>query len=156
MTLIDGVSYKTFKATTQVSCPTLTHIFNVCLNGKVPESWKGGLTHRIPKKDNIPNDPSTWLPTIYKVFTKCLLARILPWLEENKPLSSSQKAYISRQRMNEHVFCLKTGIDDFKHDSIKFYVVSLDFRDALGTLPPVMPVTRYLVTRYCNQTTLCQ
>ncbi len=27
--------------------------------------------------------------------------------------------------MNEHVFCLKTGIDDFKHESC---------RDAFGTL----------------------
>ena len=53
----DGVTYETFKAMLQVSCPTLTHIFNVCLlNGKVPESWKGALIHRIPKKDNISDD----------------------------------------------------------------------------------------------------
>ena len=49
-------------------------------------------------------------------------------------LSPHQKAYINRQGMNEHVFCLKTGIDDFKHESSKFYTVFLDFRDAFGTL----------------------
>ena len=133
----------------QVSCPTLTHIFNVCLlNGKVPESWKGALIHRIPKKDNIPDDPSTWrdislLPTIYKVFTKCLLARILPWLEENEWLSSSQN--IIRQGMNEHVFCLKTGIDDFKHDSSKFYAVFLDFRDAFALYHTVSWYTHWRI-----------
>lgn len=37
--------------------------------------------------------------------------------------------------MNEHVFCLKTAIDDFKHESAKLYSVFLDFRDAFGTLP---------------------
>ncbi len=35
--------------------------------------------------------------------------------------------------MNEHVFCLKTGIDDFKHESCRLYSVFLDFRDAFGT-----------------------
>lgn len=37
--------------------------------------------------------------------------------------------------MNEHVFCLRTAIDDFKHDSSKFFAVLLDFRDAFGTSP---------------------
>jgi hypothetical protein len=37
--------------------------------------------------------------------------------------------------MNEHVFCLKTAIDDFKHESSRFYAVFLDFRDAFGSLP---------------------
>ena len=134
----DGVTYETIKATRQVSCQILTHIFNTCLlNGKVPDSWKGALIHRIPKKGNIPDYPSTWrdislLPTIYKVFMKCVLARILPWLETGI-LSPDQKAYISRQGMNEHVFCLKTAIDDFKHDSAKLFTVFLDFRDAFGS-----------------------
>ena len=73
-------------------------------------------------------------PTVYKVLMKCLLARILPWLVDTGTLSPKQKAYIDRQGMNEHVFCLKTGIDDFKHESCKFYTVFLDFRDAFGTL----------------------
>ena len=65
---------------------------------------------------------------------KCLLARILPWLVDTGTLSPHQKAYINRQGMHKHVFCLKTGIDDFKHESSKFYTVFLDFRDAFGTL----------------------
>uniref|UniRef100_A0A0E9R2M8 Reverse transcriptase domain-containing protein n=1 Tax=Anguilla anguilla TaxID=7936 RepID=A0A0E9R2M8_ANGAN len=65
---------------------------------------------------------------------KCLLSRILPWLVEANILSTKQKTYIDRQGVNEHVFCLKTGIDDFKHESARFYAIFLDFRDAFGTL----------------------
>lgn len=124
-----------------MSCSTLRSTINTCLlNGKVPWSWEGALIHRIPKKGNVPEDPSTWrdislLPSVYKVFMKCLLSRILQWLVDTGTLSSKQKAYIERQGMNEHVFCLKTGIDDFNHDSAKLFIVFLDFRDAFGTLP---------------------
>ncbi len=132
----DGVTYENLKATRQTSCYILKSIFNTCLiNGKVPSSWKGA-----PKKDNVPEDPSTWrdislLPSVYKVFMKCLLSRILPWLVDAGILSNKQKAYIERQGMNEHFFCLKTAIDDFKHESDKLYIVFLDFRDAFGALP---------------------
>ncbi len=49
-----------------------------------------------------------------------------PWLVEADILFTKQKAYINRQGMNEHVFCLKTGIDDFKHESCRLYSVFLD------------------------------
>ncbi len=100
----DGVTYETFK--NMQSHMILTTVFNVCLeNKRIPDSWKGALIHRIPKKDNIPDDPSTWrdislLPTIYKVFMKCILARVLPWLVEADILFTKQKAYINRQGMN--------------------------------------------------------
>jgi len=46
---LDGVTYETLKNNKQTVCPILTNIFNICLeNGKVPESWKGALIHRIP------------------------------------------------------------------------------------------------------------
>ena len=65
---------------------------------------------------------------------KCILNRVLPWLVDAGILSTKQKAYISRMGMDEHVFCLKSGIDDFKHQSCKLFTVFLDFRDAFGTL----------------------
>ncbi len=53
----DGVRYETLKSGKSTLCPVLANIFNICLeNGKVPEAWKGALIHRIPKKDNIPDD----------------------------------------------------------------------------------------------------
>lgn len=47
----DGVIYETLKATRPMSTQTITHISNACLiNESVPNSWKGALIHRIPKK----------------------------------------------------------------------------------------------------------
>ena len=77
------------------------------------------------------------MPTIYKVFMKCILSRILPWLVDANILSTDHKAYIERQGMNEHVFCLKTEIDDFELESARFYAAIYDFRDASGTLMPL-------------------
>ena len=76
----EGVTYETLKATRQKSSHILKRIFNTCLlNGKIPRSGKGTLIHRIPKKTIVPEDPLTWrdislLPSIYKVFMKCLLS----------------------------------------------------------------------------------
>ncbi len=54
----DG-TYETFK--NMQSHKILTTVFNVCLEYKrIPDSWKGALILRIPKKYNIPVDPSTW------------------------------------------------------------------------------------------------
>ena len=112
-------------------------IFNTCLiNRRVPESWKGALIHRIPTNDNVPNDPSTWrdfslLTTIYKVFMKCVLRRILPWLVDANILSTEQKAYIEKQGMNEHV-SLKNGYRWFQTWECK---IQSSFFDAFGTLP---------------------
>lgn len=64
---------------------------------------------------------------------KCLLACSLLWLVDTRILSRHQKAYINRQGMNKHVFCLKTGIV-FQHESCKFYSVFFEFRDGFGTL----------------------
>ena len=39
------------------------------------------------------------------------------------------------------MFCLKTGIDDFKHGPSEFFAVFLDFRDAFGTLAHNVMIT---------------
>ena len=65
----DGVTYEVFKATKQFSIVALTQILNVCLvNRKVPDSWKGAIIYRIPKKNNISEDPSTWRDIQYLCF----------------------------------------------------------------------------------------
>lgn len=94
----DGVTNETFK--TMQSCQILTTVFNVCLeNMREPDPWKGAIIHCIPKKkNNNPGDPSTWrdislLPTIYKVYMKGILARVLPRLMEADILFTKQKAY---------------------------------------------------------------
>ena len=62
----------------------VSNIFNVVKRlRKAPLTWKHALIRRNPKKDYTPEDLATLrdislLPTIYKIFAKCLCNRILP------------------------------------------------------------------------------
>ena len=73
------------------------------------------------------------LPTVYKIFAKCLVNRLLPIIVETA-VHFWQRAYIKERDHQELIFCLKTAIDDFKHRSSKFYTLFVDFRDAFGSL----------------------
>ena len=39
-----------------------------------------------------------------------------------------------RKGLQEHVFCFKTAIEDFKHESGKLHVIFFDIADAFGSL----------------------
>ena len=111
---------------------------------KVPRPWKHGLIRRAPKKSYKENDLTTLrdislLPTVYKIFAKCLTKRILPTVVDTA-INFWQRAYIKNRDRQELIFCLKTAIDDFKHISSKFYALFIDFRDAFGSLDQ-----RYLI-----------
>ena len=105
---------------------------------KAPRGWKHALIRRNPKKNYKPEDLTTLrdislLPTIYKIFAKCLCNRILP----NVVGSASnfwQRAYIKKRDRQELIFLMQTAIDDFKHISSRFYAIFVDFRDAFGSL----------------------
>ena len=61
---------------------------------------------------------------------KTIVNRILPRIRENI-LGYWQKAYLEKRDRQDLIFCLKTAIDDFRHQSSKFYALFIDFRDAL-------------------------
>ena len=79
------------------------------------------------------------LPTVYKIFAKCLTKPILPTVVDTA-INFWQRAYIKNRDGQELIFCLKTAIDDFKHISSKFYALFIDLRDAFGSLDQ-----RYLI-----------
>ena len=79
------------------------------------------------------------LPTVHKIFAKCLTKRTLPTVVDTA-INFWQRAYIKNRDRQELIFCLKTAIDDFKHISSKFYTLFIDFRDAFGSLDQ-----RYLI-----------
>ena len=60
--------------------------------------------------------------------------RLLPWVFETERLSSRQKGGSPRKGLQEHVFCFKTAIEDFKHESGKLHVIFFDIADAFGSL----------------------
>ena len=111
---------------------------------KAPRTWKHGLIWRNPKKNYNPDDLTTLrdislLPTIYKIFSKCLCNRIIPKVV-GTAVNFWQRAYIRKHDRQELMFLMQTAIDDFKHTSSHFYTLFVDFRDAFGSIDQ-----RYLI-----------
>ena len=126
----DGVFYEDIATNWDVSGEKVIDIYNtVLINLKTPSLWKMALIERIPKKNYCEADMTTLrdislLPTIYKIFSKALCKRIVPYLEEKIPFW--QRAYLCKRDRQELIFCLKTSIDDFKHLSSKFCITFID------------------------------
>ena len=72
--------------------------------------------------------------TLYKVYRMLIKNRLLPWMYETERLSARQKGGSPRKGLQEHVFCFKTAIEDFKHESGKLHVIFFDIADAFGSL----------------------
>ena len=73
------------------------------------------------------------MPTIYKIFAKCLVNQILPKLIRSAA-QFWQRADIKDRDHQELIFLMKTAIDDFRHTSSRFYAIFVDFKDAFGSL----------------------
>ena len=135
---VDGVYYEDIKTNWEDIGDIIKDIFNLILiNLKVPESWKESVVQRIPKKNFDRTDMSTLrdislMPTIYKIFSKCICKIIKPFIIEK--VAFWQRAYITNRDRQDLIFCLKTAIDDFKHKSTKFHTVFIDFKDAFGNV----------------------
>ena len=135
----DGVRFEDFKknvSNTSVEVSNILNVIKYCK--KSPRTWKGAFVRRTPKKNYNPNDLTTLrdislLPTIYKIFAKCLVNRILPKLI-GSAVQFWKKAYIKDRDRQELIFFMKTAIDDFRHTSSRFYAIFVDFRDAFGSL----------------------
>ena len=83
---IDGVSYEDVKAVWDEHGDTLVDAFSISLkNLKLSDQWKHSAIQRIPKKNFDANDLSTLrdislLPVSYKIFSKALCGRLLPYI----------------------------------------------------------------------------
>ena len=83
---IDGVYYEDLRNCNRDE--EIVNIMNVCLvNQRVSAFWKHCVISRIPKKNFNPDDLSTLrdislLPVSYKVFSKALCNRLLPFVSD--------------------------------------------------------------------------
>ena len=65
---------------------------------------------------------------------KLLQGRMLPWIVQTNRLSEKQKGSLHRNGLQEHVFCLKAAIENFKHISTELYTTFVDIKDAYGSV----------------------
>ena len=72
------------------------------------------------------------LPTLYKVFSRCLCNRIIAFVFNE--IAFWQRKYLGKRDRQELIYLLKTEIDDFKHLSTKMIVTFIDFTDVFGSV----------------------
>ena len=68
----------------------------------------------------------------YKVFSKALRSRLLPFVSDK--VAFWQRAFLSKRDRQDLIFTLKTAFDDFRHKSSKMVSVFIDFADAFGSV----------------------
>ena len=135
---LDGVVYEDIKKAWFQDSGGICKIFNnVLINKRIPAEWKVALIQRIPKKNFNREDLTTMRDisltlTLYKIFSKCLCERILPYI--TKEIAFWQRAYMDKRDRQELIFNLMTEIDDFLHISTKIYIAFVDFEDAFGSV----------------------
>ena len=141
----DRLKYEHLKRNLNTIKIALMNIFNTCfVNKKIPKQWKESVSILLLKRDenNKPKDSTNiknWREiglsvTLYKMYMMLIKNRLLPWMFETERLSSRQKGGSPRKGLQEHVFCFKTAIKDFKHESGKLHVIFFDIADAFGSL----------------------
>ena len=137
---VDGVTYETFKKHINKLAPPLTAIFNVCItHRRVPAAWKHGVISLLSKTLRPSAHIEDWRPislllSSYKLFMSVIQTRIMPWIVNTQRLSCRQKGSLPRNGLQEHVYCLKTAINDFFHQSSKMFITFVDLKDAFGSL----------------------
>ena len=92
---------------------------------------------RIPKKNYQKEDPTTLRDislssVIYKIFSRCLIQRVLPFVEIQ--IDFWQRAFLKGRNRQELIFTLKTALDDYRHVSSKLHILFIYFADAYGSI----------------------
>ena len=114
---IDGVYYEDLRECNHDE--ELVNIMNVCLvNQRVSAVWKHCVISRIPKKNFNPDDLSTLrdislLPVSYKVFSKALCSRLLPFVSDK--VAFWQRAFLSKRDRQDLIFTLRPCLYGEKH-----------------------------------------
>ena len=135
---LDGVVYEDIKREFSSIKTDIVGIFNTSLkNRKVPSEWKHDIVQRIPKKNYNPEDLTTLRDislssVIYKLFSRCIINRILPFIEPQ--IEFWQRAFPKGRNRQDLIFSLKTVLDDFRHISTKLHILFIDFADAFGSI----------------------
>ncbi|GBN09065.1 Retrovirus-related Pol polyprotein from type-1 retrotransposable element R2 [Araneus ventricosus] len=135
----DRITYADWK-TIPASVKFLVTVFNACVHfQRIPPSWKTSTTVLLPKSGD-PNIPNNWRPialssTMYKMFTKCLAARLSAWCERYDVLSKCQKGFTPHDGVIEHNYVLKNFLDSARRDKTDVCIAWLDVTNAFGSIP---------------------
>ena len=138
-TAFDAITNDLIRAAGGIIAPILTSLFNkLSFFQHYPLQWSTGLIVPIHKNgDN--SDPNnfrgiTLNNSISKLYTLLLNDRLTDFCENNKVISDNQIGFRRNFRTSDHVFTLKTLIDQAFSSEKKLYTCFVDFRKAYDTV----------------------
>ena len=130
--------YEDYKRNSNETNAEVSNIFNVVKRfRKAPRTWKDALITRNPKKNYTPEDltairdisvhyyqrSTKFLPSV------CAIADYRKW-SGRSAVNFWQRAHIKNRDRQELIFFMQTAIDDFKHISSWFSLISETFLEA--------------------------
>ena len=135
----DGIEYRHLRALDQKG-RLLEFIFDRVWTLGIPASWKVSRTVPIYKKGDQSQyenfRPISLLPTMYKIFSRILAARLMDSATTHQWLSPEQKGFLPMVRgVQEHTFLLQAVIDEAKRTKRDISIPWLDLTNAFGSLP---------------------
>ena len=136
---VDGLLNEMFKAGIDELSPSILLLFNNILNdGVFPELWTKGMIVPIAKSCGT-DDPNNYrgitiTSCLGKLFTKVMANRLTMWVSSTNILSEFQIGFKPGSRTADHVFVLKSMIDNLKKRRKKLFACFVDFRKAFDSV----------------------
>ncbi len=137
---LDSISNEMIKCSVDIMKNVLLKLFNHILHTEsFPTLWGNGYINPIYKGKGENTDPAnfrgiTISSCLGKVFTRILNERFINFLIKEKLIKINQIGFTPNKRTADHIFVLKTLIDQAKADRGHLYLCFIDLKAAFDTV----------------------
>ena len=135
----DSISNEMIKHSAKHMMPLLTKLFNhVHTSEHYPQQWTEGYIKPLFKKGN-KLDPSNYRgltisSCLGKLYEKILNNRLIRFLDIGKIIKKNQSGFTKNKRTSDHIFVLKSLMDQAKHKGKPLYFCFVDLKSAFDTV----------------------
>ncbi len=134
---IDGISAEMIKCDKDTSCKMLQDIINKVWNSEtLPVEWKKGVIVKLPKKGDLASCGNwrgiTLLSIPGKILSRILLERMKDSLD--KKLREEQAGFRKNRSCTDHIFTLRTIIEESLEWQSSTYLNFIDFEKAFDSI----------------------
>ena len=135
----DLISNEMLKNAVPILIKPLQKLFNLILkNGTFPKIWNESFLVLLHKKGDT-FDPGNYRgisisSNLGKPFNKVIYKRLLTFMNNKNLISKNQIGFKEKSRTADHIFTLKTIIDQYKQKSKKVFTAFIDLKKAFDTI----------------------
>lgn len=135
----DLISNEMLKNAVPILIKPLQKLFNLIFkNGTFPKIWNESFLVLLHKKGD-KFDPGNYRgisisSNLGKLFNKVIYKRLLTFMNNKNLISKNQIGFKEKSRTADHIFTLKTIIDQYKQKSKKVFTAFIDLKKAFDTI----------------------